>query len=109
MSINDDYYDLNDFVKSNEAAEESLQKLIGYINTLESENIILIGRDKNMVATIKTLKEIIDEENKELKGILQTLVSKYIANLGTDSQFVTCITPKGTPDYWIDAIEALNK
>lgn len=35
------------------------------------------------------------------------LCNKYVKNLGTTSEFVSCITPKGIPDYWRKAEAAL--
>ena len=32
---------------------------------------------------------------KKIKLILAQLVDLYVANIGTDSEFITCITPKG--------------
>ncbi len=50
-------------------------------------------------------KEVI----KELTNALQTLVDQYIANRGTEHEFITCITPDKKPWYWLRAEQALEK
>ncbi len=44
----------------------------------------------------------------KLEEVLARLVDEYIANRDTSSQFVVCITPKGTPDYWQAALDVLD-
>jgi hypothetical protein len=43
-----------------------------------------------------------------MRGALEELVNKYVANRGTKYQFISCVTPDGTPDYWQNAIDALQ-
>lgn len=45
----------------------------------------------------------------ELTGALESLVNTYLANQGTSSEFVSCITPKGIPWYWIRAKQAIER
>jgi len=40
---------------------------------------------------------------------LRELVDVYVANRGTDGQFIICITPKGIPDYWKRAIKIVEE
>ena len=47
-------------------------------------------------------------ENEKLREALETLVDKYICNKGTEDEFIACITPEGTPDYWENAKQALS-
>jgi hypothetical protein len=44
-----------------------------------------------------------EARERKVREILEVLVDKYIANRGSDGEFVTCITPKGIPDYWRQA------
>ena len=37
----------------------------------------------------------LEKENEKLKDALQVLVNMYVNNRGTDSEFITCITPRG--------------
>ena len=46
---------------------------------------------------------------KELTNALETLVDEYIANRGTDGEFICCITPNKKPEYWSKAEQALEK
>jgi len=48
-------------------------------------------------------------ENESLKKVLGTLVDRYVANAGTESQFVACITPHGNMREWDDAMKALGR
>lgn len=56
-----------------------------------------------------TAPQYIERRIAGLEQALQTLVDKYIANQGTEHEFVSCITPKGIPDYWRKAIDATMK
>lgn len=79
---------------------------------------------------ISTLCDIVTslrDENKaqqalieELVGALETLMKKYWCNKGEPyldkknkrmklSEFISCITPEGIPDYWKKADKAVNK
>lgn len=51
-----------------------------------------------------TDKEVIDE----LLETLDCLCDKYIANRGTKSEFITCITPTEKPWYWIQAEQIIK-
>ena len=44
-----------------------------------------------------------------LERALGTLIRKYWHNKGTDSEFITVITPTSIPDYWRAADEALSE
>lgn len=55
------------------------------------------------------------EIKKELIQALQSLITKYWMNQGSDGkacphpkEFIACITPKGIPDYWRNAQKALD-
>ena len=64
----------------------------------------------------RTIKEIaledkcreLEARNALLQDALETLVERYIKNKGTEYQFVSCITPTGTPDFWEKAINVLS-
>ena len=46
---------------------------------------------------------------EELVAALKRLCKKYIQNRGTTVEFISCITPEGIPDYWLQAEAALAK
>lgn len=46
---------------------------------------------------------------KELRDSLATLVETYVANAGTPDEFISCITPKEVPWYWVRARQAIAK
>ncbi len=48
-------------------------------------------------------------QRDELVEALEELVDAYIRNQGTEHEFVSCITPKGIPDYWQKARAVLKK
>ena len=43
-----------------------------------------------------------------VRDALDKLCATYLANRGTEHEFVSCITPKGIPDYWREAEAALS-
>lgn len=51
---------------------------------------------------------MITNMEKELYDSLKLLVKNYVANKGTPHQFITVITPNGTPWYWKKAIASLD-
>lgn len=44
----------------------------------------------------------------ELTAALETLIEKYVIQ-GTNSEFISCITPKEVPWYWIRAKQAVAR
>jgi chromosome segregation ATPase len=60
---------------------------------------------------IKILQKNTGMQDRErvLRDALGILVDKYVANRGTEHQFISCITPTVMPDYWINAMEALGQ
>lgn len=50
---------------------------------------------------------------EELESILEALVDKYIANKGTKSEFISCITPEKRTSHtwllWTEAMRILTK
>jgi hypothetical protein len=51
----------------------------------------------------------LDHENAQLRKVLTALVNTYVANQGTSSQFVACVTPDGNMKMWDDAMRALGR
>lgn len=45
----------------------------------------------------------------ELTGALESLVTEYVANIGTPSEFISCITPDDIPWYWVRAKQAIER
>jgi hypothetical protein len=56
---------------------------------------------------VKVVEEM-EKENRQLRRQLTILVERYIANRGSKSQFVSCITPEGNMREWDDAMKLLG-
>ena len=66
------------------------------------------GECMAMIQALAAERDELQAQVAVLRGALETLVKKYIRNKGTEYQFVTCVTPQGTPDFWENAINALS-
>lgn len=47
--------------------------------------------------------------NEEILEALDCLCDTYLANRGTKSEFVSCITPGNIPWYWVRAKQAVER
>lgn len=45
---------------------------------------------------------------EEMRRVLSRLVFTYVQNMKQDYPFVSCITPNGVPDYWLDAVRLIH-
>ena len=46
---------------------------------------------------------------QDMLGALDGLCDKYLANRGTEHEFVSCITPDKKPWYWVRAEQAVER
>lgn len=85
-----------------------------YFNDKE---IVYVDNARKFIAEARSEKQaekIVNALNSlelfdEMKEALDTLCNVYLANRGSEHEFVTCITPKGVPDYWKRATAILQK
>lgn len=70
--------------------------------------------EKNTEANAKELVRrwndypALKQQRDDLRAACKILCKKYLQNLGTPNEFVSCITPKGIPDYWRQALAAIS-
>ena len=63
---------------------------------------------ENVIESAKELKKL-GQQRDDLLEALKGLCNKYLQNLGTPNEFVSCIMPEGIPDYWRRALAAIAK
>ncbi|MFM0769501.1 hypothetical protein [Escherichia coli] len=84
-----------------------VRSLAQLISDLATQLEVQFVRSTNMavqLANAESKCRVLAAENSRVKSVASNLVSKYIANKGTDCEFISCITPSkntiGTGGVW---------